>query len=95
MATTSEVKKALDEFAKAIDTERRAYANAKARIETASSNLAALPSIFSDVITTIDNYAPSGAFETLSKDEKDKLGSEFMALRTTINNLIATTEFTA
>ena len=89
MATTSQVKAALDDISQSIKTERQAFASAKARILAASSNLAAIPTVVSDVIATIDGYAPTGAFETLAKDERAKLGTEFTALKSEIDALIA------
>jgi hypothetical protein len=95
MATTTEVKKALDDIATIIVTERQAYANAKARIQAASANLNAITTQYAGVITEIDGYTPTGAFETLAQDEKAKLAAEFAALRSTINGLIGTAEFSA
>ena len=89
MATTSEVKAALDDIAQTIKTERQAFASAKARIQAGSGNLAAIPTVFADVIADIDGYTPTGAFETLAKDEKGKLATEFTALKADIDTLIA------
>ena len=89
MATTTEVKKSLDDIATIIVTERQAFANAKARIQAASGNLAAIPTQYAGVISTIDLYVPTGAFETLAKDERAKLATEFAALKADIDTLIA------
>ena len=89
MATTTEVKKALDDISTIIVTERQAFANSKARIQTASANLNAITTQYAGVITEIDAYVPSGAFETLAKDEKTKLAAEFTALKADIDALIA------
>jgi len=89
MATTTEVKAALDNITQVIVTERQAFANAKARIGAASSNLNALATTYTDVMATINGYAPDGAFETLSKDELAKLTTEFTALKSDIDTLIA------
>ena len=89
MATISEVKASLDNIAQTIVTERQAFASAKARIQAASGNLAAIPTVFADTILEIDGYTPTGAFETLAKDEKAKLATEFVALRAEIDGLIA------
>ena len=88
MATTSEVKAGLDDIAQTIKTERQAFASAKARIQTASGNLGLIPTTFADVIATINAYTPTGAFETLSQDEKAKLQTEFVALKAELDALI-------
>ena len=89
MATTTEIKTALDDIARIIITERNALATAKARIQNASGNLALIPTQYAGVIAAIDAFTPTGAFETLAKDEKDKLAAEFTTLKTTIDALIA------
>jgi iron uptake system EfeUOB component EfeO/EfeM len=95
MATYSEVKKGLDDIATTIQNASKTYDRAKAAITAASGDLAAIPMTFSDIIATIDAYAPAGAFETLTKDERAKLATEFTALKTKVDALIATTEFSA
>ena len=89
MATTSEVKAAMNDIATIINTERQAFASAKARIQTCSGNLGLIPTTFADAIAEIDGYTPTGAFETLAQDEKAKLATEFIALRAEIDGLIA------
>ena len=89
MAEISEVKWALNNVATVIAAERKSFANAKARIQQASSNLGNIVSQFSDEIATINGYTPSGAFETLAKDELEKLTTERAALKTEIDALIA------
>lgn len=95
MATASEVKAGLDDIAAAIAAVRTRYASAKSSITGGSAALGNIPTKYADVIATIDAYAPTGAFETLSKDEKTKLAAEYLALKTEIDALIATTEFGA
>ena len=80
MATSSEVKAALDDIAQSIRTERQAMANAKARIATGQGNLNLIPTTFSDALATINAYTPTGDFESLSKDELAKMTTEFTAL---------------
>ena len=97
MATISEVKAGLDDIATTIRTERRALVNAKVRIATAQNNLAAIPTIFADVIAEIDGYTPTGEFEALTQDEKAKLQTEFVALRNAagmgVTALVGITEY--
>jgi len=95
MATASEVKAGLDEMAAAIAAVRTRYASAKSNITGGSAALGNIPTKYADVIATIDGYAPLGAFETLAKDEKSKLASEYLALKAVIDALIATQEFGA
>jgi flagellin-like hook-associated protein FlgL len=95
MATYSEVKQGLDEISAQIRAVQTRYNSAKSNIEAGSEALGAIPTKYADVIATIDGYTPTGAFETLSKDEKAKLQTEFQALKSTIDALIATTEFSA
>jgi flagellin-like hook-associated protein FlgL len=95
MATYSEVKQGLDEISAQIRAVQTRYNSAKSNIEAGSAALGAIPTKYADVIATIDGYTPTGAFETLSKDEKAKLQAEFQALKSTIDALIATAEFSA
>ena len=97
MATSSEVKAALDDIAQSIRTERQAMSNAKARIATGQGNLNLIPTTFADAIATIDGFVPTGEFESLSKDEFAKMTTEFLALRSeagdAVTALSAITEF--
>lgn len=95
MATYSEVKSGLDDISAAIRAAKEAYDRAKVHIQGASDSLGNIPTTYSDVITEVNGYTPTGAFETLAKDEKAKLQAEFQALKATIDALTATTEFSA
>ena len=81
MATSSEVKAALDDIAQSIRTERQAMKSAKARISAGQSNLNALPTVFANAISEINGFTPTGAMETLAQDELSKLTTEFTALK--------------
>ena len=89
MATYTQVKRALDDIAQIINTERQAFANAKARIQAASGTLGGVPAQYSDVLATIDGYTGSDVAETLAQAEKAKLTTEFVALKSDIDALIA------
>ena len=91
MATTSEVKAGLDNIATSIRNCKQKFIQAKTIIQNCSNELGAIPTTFSDVNSTIQNYTPTGAFEILAQDERSKLVSEFQALKTEIDALI--TEF--
>ncbi len=97
MATSSEVKAGLDDIAKTIRTERQAMKNAKARIAAGQSNLDLIVTTFSDVLSEINGFTPTGEFEALSKNELAKLTTEFIALRdeavTAVDSLSGLTEF--
>lgn len=90
MSTVSEVKAALDSIAEQIAGATRMRSQAKAQLLAARNQLAAIPTTFAVAVSEIDGYTPTGAFETLAKDEKSKLASEFTALKTALE-----TELTA
>jgi len=89
MATTSEIKAGLDEISGKIKTVRERFEAAKNGIIASSTALGAITTAHSDVLTTIDAFTPTGAFETLAKDEKAKLQTEFVALKAQLDALIA------
>ena len=93
MATTSEVKAGLDDISRSIRDSRNAYAKAKAAIQSAHNQLAAIPTTFADVIAEIDGYDGSDAFEQVAQAEKAKLATEFVALQNEMDALINTQEF--
>jgi hypothetical protein len=95
MATTSEVKQGLDDIAETIRRASKRYANAKTQIELAATELGQIPVTYADVVAEINTYTPTGAFETLAKDEKAKLTTDFQALKATIDALTATVEYSA
>lgn len=81
MATVSQVKAGLDEIAERIRTVRTQVKTSSTSLQAAVAALDGIPEAFTDVLTTIDGYAPAGAFETNAKDEKAKLQAEFVALK--------------
>lgn len=84
MATTSQVKADLDSIGQIISGAQRTLDNCKAQLLAARNQLNGLPASYSDTLGTINAYVPLGAFETLAKDEKAKLQTEFLALRSTL-----------
>lgn len=82
MATTSEVKAGLDDVAAEIRAERQALKTASARVSASVSNLNALATKYAALVSTVNGYTPTGAFETAAKDELTKLASEFTSLKT-------------
>jgi len=97
MATTSEVKAGLDDIAKAIRMERLAMKSAKKQMAVGRDSLDGIPARFADVITTVNAYGTTDAFELLSKAEFAKLATEFVALRgasdTAVAGLASISEF--
>jgi archaellum component FlaC len=82
MATISEVKNGLDRIAAAIRGARTQLDEARQTVETQVSALENLATTYADVVAEIEGYVPTGAFETLSKDELDKLVTEYSTLLT-------------
>ena len=91
MATSSEVKAGLDAIAKDIATQRAVLQKAIDNATGASAVLGSLVTTYSGVKTTIDGYTPTGAFETLAKDELAKLTTEFQALKADADTIAAVT----
>ena len=81
MSTSSEVKSGLDAVAANIAGNRDKLAACVDTAGQVSVDLANLPTAFADVVATIQAYTPTGAFETLAKDELAKLTAEFAALK--------------
>ena len=81
MATYSEVKTNLDRIAAVIDNTKRTLAKSKNAIAYARAELGNVPTVYSDTIDTVNGFAPTGAVETLAKDELSKLTVDFLALR--------------
>ena len=80
MATSSEVKAGLDEISAMIKASRQRLVSSKAMIGTQETNLKAIPTRFSDVLSTIDGYGTTDVFEALCKAELAKMTAEFLAL---------------
>lgn len=91
MATTfSTAKVALDLIAQRIQSNRSKLTQAQAYALQAETDLAAMPSQFSTIISDIDaaaSAAPSDAALQDLKLEKDKLVAEFAALQTTATSM--------
>lgn len=88
MATTSEVKSGLQSISDIIAGANSGFTQAITKILALRNQLNDIPTQYSDVISTVDGYTPTGAFETLAKDEKTKLQTEFVALRTMLESAL-------
>lgn len=93
MATTSEVKAGLDQISDLIARVRAKFVAARQEITSSATLLGQIPTDYADVIATINLFTPTGEFESLAKDEKSKLQTEFQALKADMDALIAATEF--
>jgi hypothetical protein len=80
MATTSEVKTGMDAIAATIANARAVVIKAKANVATAKATLDALPTAYADVLSTINAYGTTDAFEANTKAELAKLTAEFTDL---------------
>lgn len=89
MATSSQVKSGLDSVAVRIADQRAAVLAAVKNATNAVTALNAIATDYSDMITTINNYGTTDAFEALSKAELAKLTTEFNALKTAASTIAA------
>ena len=81
MATSSEVKTALDAIAAFISKSRERMVGVKTTATEVSTTLGGLPTLYADVVTTINGYETTNAFEAVSKAELAKLATEYTALK--------------
>jgi len=89
MATTTEVSKAVRAITDEIDAVRKRFDTAKSSILGGSTALGNVPTKYSDELNTIDGYGTTDAFEAVKKAEKTKLVTEYLALKSEIDTLIA------
>ena len=90
--TFTEAKTALDEIADRSTQNSKRLANAKTLLAQAQSDLAAMPGTYSSIISDINAEAaanPSDDAWTLAKAEKDQMVSDFQALKTEVDAVIA------
>lgn len=85
MATYSQVKSGLDEISQTIVRARYEASRCISKLTGAASALNAIPTDYSDVITTIDGYGTADEAEAAAKAEKAKLQAEFLALKAEID----------
>lgn len=90
--STFEVGAGIDSIEKTIAAELAALRKAKTRIAQAVANLTDLPTIHAVVIAEIAGYVPTGAFETLKKDELSRLTPEFTELKIAAQDAVAALE---
>lgn len=81
MATSTEVDVALDAVAQLISDQREVLKKAKSNAAIASAALAAVPTTYADVVSTIQAYGTTNAHEALAKARLAKYTTEFQALK--------------
>lgn len=86
MATFTEAKKGLDRVTDDIINARETYERARRHLVAAFQILDQIPNKYEDVSTTINGYTPDNDAEAQLKADLAELTSEFVALRTQINN---------
>lgn len=86
MSTTS-VKNGLVSASQLIYNIRQTMTTAKTRVTSAIAEITAIPTTYSDIISEINGYTPTGAFETLCKNELTRFVSEYQALKTEMESL--------
>lgn len=91
MASYSEVKAGLDDVAGIIREQRAVMAKAKSNAALASAALAAVPTTYADLVSTINGYGTANAAEALAKADLAKLTTEFQALKTLADQVAAIT----
>jgi len=89
MATSSEVKAGLDEISTMIKASRQKMVASKERVSAQEISLNSIPTVYSDVLDTVNSYGTDDIFEALCKAELAKMTSEFMALVADINLAVA------
>ena len=80
MATTSQIKTALDNISAEIRSARDLLKVCQTRTDSAHAALVAIPTKFSAELAAIDGLG-NDPFEAVAKDEKAKMATEFTALR--------------
>lgn len=89
MASTSQVASGLDSVAARIANQRAAALAAVKSAQAVVAALNAIPTDYADLITTINGYGTTDAFEAFSKAELAKLTAEFGALLTAAETIAA------
>ena len=90
MATFANVKRTLDGIAERIQENQYGLKNAKDIVDQTVDDLTQMISNYSDIVTKIDTEAaanPNDPAWQLALSEKDKLVTEFQALKTTAETL--------
>ena len=88
----STIKTTLDEISGRIVADTKRLQQAKIQVSTAKADLAAMATAYGAFVAALDAdaaAAPGDNLLALSKDEKDKLVSEFSALQTVATNMDA------
>lgn len=91
MATSSEIKAALDAVAKDIAAKRARLKAVVSEAADISAALASLPTVYQGVIATINAFPANttDTFEALQKAELAKLSAEFTAMKGKVDQIAA------
>jgi len=91
MATYTEVKQALDEIAGRTTQNSKRVAQAKAQLQQAQTDLAAMQTAYSPIVADLNQAAidnPSDPAWQAAKAEKDQMVADFQALKATVDALV-------
>ena len=88
----SKVKDDLDSIARGIRTNQDRIKSALETLETVNTDFAEYPTRYAETIAEIGGYVPTGAFESLCKDELDKFVAQFTALVGAVTTAIGALE---
>lgn len=89
MATTSEIEVGMAALSARLSDQRQVALKLKASAGSASQALAAIPTDFADVISTVNAFGAGNAYEVALKAKLGKLTAEFTALKTKVDAIAA------
>jgi len=91
MATYTEVKQALDEIAGRTTQNSKRVAQAKAQLQQAQTDLAAMQTAYNTIVADLNQAAidnPDNPAWQAAKAEKDQMVSDFQTLKATVDALV-------
>ena len=88
--SAASVKTFLDDVATRIAKAEALLADAQSKATDAKVQLEEIATEYADEIAEVNGYTPTGSFETLAKDEAGKLTTEYNAVISRANTIIAT-----
>ena len=89
MATTSEIDVGMNAIAQRLYDQRQIMVKVKANATTASGNLAAIPNDFAAIISAVQGFGTSDAYEAAIKAKLDNLTAEYNGLKTVADAIAA------
>jgi len=85
---TSEVKKGLDDISDGISANEARIAEVIAELEAIAADYNEYPARYATLIAEVGAYAPTGAFESLCKDELGKLTAQYQVSLAKVNGML-------